>query len=134
MPSTSEKQRKYIFYLRGKYKTKTDTPESEKWIWDSGWNTVKEKYIKFFKESTSKETFYKEISKVLIPFGFHNNCITEITRRFFDEYQDLDYNGIINDLLENWDMDVVTAQNVFKVAEKLNVIINKGDFDNEKES
>jgi hypothetical protein len=43
MPSSSEKQRRYIFYLRGKYKTESDTPEDKKWIWDSGWEKVKRK-------------------------------------------------------------------------------------------
>lgn len=81
------------------------------------------RYKKFFKESTTKDTLYNEIAKVLVPFGFHNNCMTEITRRFLDEYQDLDYNGIINDLLENWDMDVVTAQKVFNVVKELNIIV-----------
>jgi hypothetical protein len=49
MPSSSTKQRNYIFYLRGKYKDKSSTPEKDKWIWDSEWETVKEmeRYIPF---------------------------------------------------------------------------------------
>lgn len=42
MPSSSEKQRNYIFYLRGKYKSKENTPEDKSWIWDEGWKIVKE--------------------------------------------------------------------------------------------
>ena len=45
MPSATEKQRNYIFYLRSKYKNKSDTPEKQKWIWDSGWEQVKEDNI-----------------------------------------------------------------------------------------
>ena len=32
MPSKTEKQRKFIFYKRGKYKTKKNTPKSWKWL------------------------------------------------------------------------------------------------------
>ena len=81
------------------------------------------RYTKFFHEDTTKDNIYNEIAKILVPFGFHNNCMTEITRRFLDKYQDLDYNEIINDLLENWDMDVVTAQKVFNAVKELDVII-----------
>lgn len=49
MPSSSEKQRKYIFYLGGKYKTKSDTPEKFKWIWDSGWESIEEDHIERYK-------------------------------------------------------------------------------------
>jgi hypothetical protein len=42
MPSSSVAQRNYIFYLRGKYKTKDKTPKKEKWIWEKGWEQIKE--------------------------------------------------------------------------------------------
>jgi hypothetical protein len=42
MTSKSEQQRKYIFHLRGKYKNDSNTPQDQKWIWDSGWNEIKE--------------------------------------------------------------------------------------------
>ena len=45
MPSTSEKQKRYIYYLRGKYKNKTNTPEKQKWIWEPSWEKVKENMI-----------------------------------------------------------------------------------------
>jgi hypothetical protein len=62
MPSSTEKQRNYIFYLRGKYKSKENTPEDEKWIWESGWEKVKEnkirtKYIIFFPEAKTVDGF-----------------------------------------------------------------------------
>lgn len=47
MPSSSEKQRKYIFYLRGKYKNKKNTPKKYSFIWDKDWEKVQEKYIPF---------------------------------------------------------------------------------------
>ena len=42
MPSKSKNQRNYIFYLRGKYKNKSNTPKDQAWIWDSGWNEIEE--------------------------------------------------------------------------------------------
>jgi hypothetical protein len=47
MPAASHKQQKYIYFLRGKYKTKTDTPEKFKWIWDEGYSKIKERYTPF---------------------------------------------------------------------------------------
>ena len=35
MPFKSDKQRKFIYYLRGKYSTKKNTPKKYKWIWGS---------------------------------------------------------------------------------------------------
>ena len=42
MPSSSTAQRNYIFYLRGRYKTKDKTPEKDKWIWEKSWEEIKE--------------------------------------------------------------------------------------------
>jgi hypothetical protein len=50
MPSKTEKQRKYIFYKRSLYKNKKNTPKSWKWIWEKGWNQIKESYIKSFND------------------------------------------------------------------------------------
>ena len=41
MPSVSTKQRNYIFYLRGKYGSKSEAPEKYKWVFDKGWDTIK---------------------------------------------------------------------------------------------
>jgi len=40
MPSASEKQRNYIFYLRNKFGSKEKTPEKDKWIWNSEWEKI----------------------------------------------------------------------------------------------
>jgi hypothetical protein len=40
MPSKSDKQRKYIFFLRNKYGSKSNTPEAQKWIWEPAWKKV----------------------------------------------------------------------------------------------
>lgn len=37
MPFKSDQQRKYVFFLRNKYKNKQDTPEEHKWIWKKEW-------------------------------------------------------------------------------------------------
>jgi hypothetical protein len=42
LPSKTEKQRNYIFFLRGKYKNKSNTPEKDRWIWNSEWETIEE--------------------------------------------------------------------------------------------
>lgn len=47
MPSSSEKQQKMIFAKRDQYKSKENTPDKWKWVWDSGWGKVKERYIPF---------------------------------------------------------------------------------------
>lgn len=46
MPSKTEKQRKYVYFLRGKYKTKKDTPEKYKWVWNDEWLKVEEMKLK----------------------------------------------------------------------------------------
>lgn len=37
MPAKSYAQLRYIMALRGKYKSRENTPEDKKWIWDEGW-------------------------------------------------------------------------------------------------
>lgn len=37
MPAKSQQQLKMIYALRNKYKTKKDTPEEDKWIWNEEW-------------------------------------------------------------------------------------------------
>lgn len=37
MPVKSQKQAKYIYHLRGKYKDKAHTPEKYKWVWGDEW-------------------------------------------------------------------------------------------------
>ena len=40
MPSKSEKQRKFIFARRSQYKTKENTPEKFKWVWEKDWEKI----------------------------------------------------------------------------------------------
>lgn len=37
MPFKSDKQRKYIYYLRDKYGTKKNTPKKHQWVWNKDW-------------------------------------------------------------------------------------------------
>lgn len=55
MPSKTEKQRNYIFYLRGKYKSKDKTPDKDKWIWDSGWEQVEEQKMERYKRKFDEQ-------------------------------------------------------------------------------
>ena len=58
MPSSTEQQRKFIFAKRGQYKSKENTPDKWKFIWDKDWEKVQERYIPFnFEESTKFNVF-----------------------------------------------------------------------------
>jgi hypothetical protein len=46
MPSKSRAQQKYVYHLRGKYKTRKDTPEKYKWVWDKGFETIEERTLR----------------------------------------------------------------------------------------
>ena len=59
MPSHSQKQRRWIFYLRGKYKSKADTPQKWKWIWEDDWTKIEEEYY----DSQSNFHQYLEMAK-----------------------------------------------------------------------
>jgi len=60
MPSSSIKQRNYIFYLRNKYKNKSNTPSKYSFIWDSSWEQIAERYIPFnFNEKSKTVDGYK---------------------------------------------------------------------------
>jgi hypothetical protein len=56
MPSTSEKQRRFIWAKRREYKKKKSTPKKWKWIWKPEWVDLKESLILSFKEFISKPT------------------------------------------------------------------------------
>jgi hypothetical protein len=46
MPAKSEKQLKFIYALRNRYKSKTKTPKKYKWVWNDEWlHLKKESYI-----------------------------------------------------------------------------------------
>lgn len=53
MPSSNEDQRRLVYAKRSQYKTKSDTPERWKWVWNSDWEEIKEikRYKPYFKES-----------------------------------------------------------------------------------
>lgn len=49
MPAKSRQQQKMIFARRGMYKTKANTPDKWKWIWDKGWEKLEEEMSSFSK-------------------------------------------------------------------------------------
>lgn len=59
MPSSTEKQRSFIFAKRSEYGSKEKTPEKDKWIWEKGWEQVesfkRERYQKFFEDRKMKK-------------------------------------------------------------------------------
>ena len=48
MPSKSEKQRRFIYAIRNKYKKKKDTPKKWKWVWNDEWLKIEENLITSF--------------------------------------------------------------------------------------
>lgn len=51
MPSKTEKQRRLIYAVRNKYKSKSKTPKKWKWVWGDEWLKIKESnIIKNFKD------------------------------------------------------------------------------------
>lgn len=56
MPSSTERQKRYVYYLRDKYKDKASTPEKYQWVWNDEWLTVK-------KEQRQQLTIWKSIYK-----------------------------------------------------------------------
>lgn len=40
MPSKSKQQLKLVYAMRTKYKTKADTPDRWKWVWEEGWGKL----------------------------------------------------------------------------------------------
>lgn len=63
MPSKSSQQRKWIFTQRGKYKSKDNTPEDMKWIWEKDWEVIEERnmkrYERKFEEEFNKSDYLK---------------------------------------------------------------------------
>lgn len=47
MPSHSRQQQKMIFAKRSIYKTKANTPDKWKFIWDKGWEKLEEEESNF---------------------------------------------------------------------------------------
>ena len=90
MPSVSTKQRNYIFYLRGKYKNKSDTPEDQKWIWNSDWNEIKKEDCEYMIPYISK---FEEMSPPNVSLILHriNKAIKEVTLRMKSDRERVEY-------------------------------------------
>lgn len=67
MPSKSRKQQKFIFAKRAQYKTKKDTPEKWKWVWEKDWEKIEEKLLyKYFEaKGAIMEIFFDDLEKQL---------------------------------------------------------------------
>jgi len=98
MPSKSTKQRNYIFFLRGKYKSKENTPESQKWIWDQGWLKIKEDNMSVKK--IVKESDQDDIIKIYSCFDFNNKGIAISLNKEFNNLNDAIKYCLNNNL--NW--------------------------------
>ena len=90
MPSQTTKQRNYIFYLRGKYKNKSNTPEDQKWIWDSGWEKIKKEGCEYMIPYVSK---FDEMSPPNVSLILHriNKAIKEVTIRMKSDRERTEY-------------------------------------------
>ena len=90
MPSQTTKQRNYIFYLRGKYKNKSNTPEDQKWIWDSGWEKIKKEGCEYMIPYVSK---FEEMSPPNVSLILHriHKAIEEMKRRMKSDREHKEY-------------------------------------------
>lgn len=128
MPSQTTKQRNYIFYLRGKYKNKSNTPEDQKWIWDSGWEKIKKEDYEYMIPYVSK---FEEMSPPNVSLILHriHKAIEEMKRRMKSDREHKEYFlGYIDYLNSYLDGDI----NPGEVAEMAR---NKSDiYDDSSES
>jgi hypothetical protein len=68
MPSKTEKQRRYVYYLRDKYKDKSFTPQKYKWIWNDEWLQIKEELMKPYKRQFIEKTQFNITNKLLLKY------------------------------------------------------------------
>lgn len=59
MPSSTEKQRRYIFFLRNKYGSKDKAPEKYKFAFEKGWEKLQKENVEFIKPY---KRFFTEMS------------------------------------------------------------------------
>jgi len=115
MPSQSEKQRAYIFHLRGKYKNKSNTPSDQQWIWDKGWEDIKEeccmkRYKRYFSEANEfNVTKIKSIIK---------NEIREANLRLRSDREHREYNQAYIDYLEDYIHNSISPRDIANLASK----------------
>jgi hypothetical protein len=50
MPSKTPRQRRFIFAIRRKYVSKSDTPKKWKWVWGKEWTKLEESIVLTFGE------------------------------------------------------------------------------------
>lgn len=59
MPAKSPKQLRLIYTIRGKYKTKENTPKKWKWVWGKEWGKLSKEIKKESYIVTSFEKYIK---------------------------------------------------------------------------
>jgi len=90
MPSSSEKQRKYVYYLRNKYKSKSKAPEKYKWAFDDEWLKLKKEDCEYIIPYVSK---FEEMSPPNVSLILHkvHKAIDEMKRRMKSDREHKDY-------------------------------------------
>lgn len=82
MPSKSEQQRKWIFTQRSKYKSKENTPDNMKWIWEKSWKIIEKKgekmYKRIFKEDLKESRLIPNESKNLFANKMFSSYLTKL--------------------------------------------------------
>ena len=78
--------------------------------------------MKRWKSIYREANIFGEFKKILSPIGFRNPDIKDIIDMFKIDYQDLDYKGIMNDLIDEWDINQFVAESLYQVAKKLKII------------
>ena len=126
MPSQSEKQRAYIFHLRGKYKNKSNTPSDQQWIWEKGWEDIKEecfmrRYTRYFSEVN--EFNVTKIKSIL------RNEIRKANLRLRSDREHKEYNQAYIEYLEDFINNRISHKDVANLA------LNKTDvYDDSSEA
>ena len=71
-----------------------------------------------WKSIYQEANIFNDFKKILSPVGFRDNDIRDVVSLFQTDFQDLDYKGIMNELVNEWDMDGRIAKNLYNIAKK----------------
>jgi len=105
MPAKSKVQQRLIFSKRSQYKTKKDTPEKWKWIWDKGWEKVSNDVPNKVKNEI-KEMIKKVINEIRIGSIEHNYVdLIKIFILRFSRYNEKQIREKLEELVFNDELD-----------------------------
>jgi len=119
MPSKSKQQLKLVYAIRGKYKTKKDTPKNFQWVWEEGWGKLEKDAPE---KITTNESIFDNLYQVMLE---------ELDSNKEDSKVILDADGV--EIRKNDDIvikktgEVYRIQNVYPDSNHVTVYINDID-------